>query len=66
MATWNELFPEEKHRELIPETVVYRFRGIVEGADDERVLKYHNLGIGVCRDSESAPTFFVGWVKRIK
>lgn len=49
MASWNELFADEKYRELIPETAVYRFCSIVEGAFDERPLKLWDLGCGAGR-----------------
>ena len=49
MASWNELFADEKNRELIPETAVYRFCRIVEDAFDERPLKYWDLGCGAGR-----------------
>ena len=49
MASWNELYVEEKNRELIPETAVYRFCSIVEGAFDERPLKSWDLGCGAGR-----------------
>lgn len=49
MASWNELFADEKYRELIPETAVYRFCSIVEGAFEERPLKFWDLGCGAGR-----------------
>ncbi len=49
MASWNELFADEKNRELIPETAVYRFCRIVEGAFDERPLNFWDLGCGAGR-----------------
>lgn len=49
MASWNELFADEKNRELIPETAVYRFCRIVEDAFDERPLKFWDLGCGAGR-----------------
>ena len=38
-----------KNRELIPETAVYRFCRIVEGAFDERPLNFWDLGCGAGR-----------------
>ena len=49
MASWNELYADEKNRELIPETAVYRFCSIVEGAFDERPLQFWDLGCGAGR-----------------
>ena len=49
MASWNELFADEKYREMIPETAVYRFCSMVEGAFDERPLKLWDLGCGAGR-----------------
>lgn len=49
MASWNELFADEKYRELIPETAVYRFCNMVEGAFEERPLKFWDLGCGAGR-----------------
>ncbi len=49
MASWNELYADEKYQELIPETAVYRFCSIVEGAFDERPLKFWDLGCGAGR-----------------
>lgn len=49
MASWNELFADEKYRELIPETAVYRFCSMVEGAFEERPLKFWDLGCGTGR-----------------
>ncbi len=49
MASWNELFADEKNRELIPETAVCRFCRIVEDAFGERPLKLWDLGCGAGR-----------------
>ena len=49
MASWNELYADEKYRELISETAVYQFCSIVEGAFDERPLKFWDLGCGAGR-----------------
>ena len=49
MASWNELFADEKNREQIPETAVFRFCRIVEGALDERPLRFWDLRCGAGR-----------------
>ena len=49
MASWNELYADEKNRELIPETAVYRSSSIVEGTFDGRPLKFWDLGCGAGR-----------------
>ena len=49
MTSWDELFADEKCCELIPETAVYRFCSMVEGAFEERPLRFWNLGCGVGR-----------------
>ena len=43
------MYADEKNRELIRETTVYRFCSIVEGAFDERPLKYWDLSCGAGR-----------------
>ena len=57
MASWNELFADEKNRELIPESAVYRFCRIVEGAFDERPLKFWDLGCGAGRHTVALSRF---------
>lgn len=49
MATWNELFTNEKHREMIPEPEVYKFVVSLEKLFSERPLRLWDVCCGAGR-----------------
>ena len=49
MADWNELFYDEKNRELAPEAELFRFVSLLEKTFSERPLSIWDLGCGAGR-----------------